>query len=425
MEDKQIKQIIIDQRSEIEGRIKKEKIIPRETFGSVKSLMKSNLVKVIMGVRRCGKSVFSYQIVKESNFGYVNFDDERFYGFEAGQLNKILAVLYELYGKMDFVFLDEIQNVEGWELFVNRLQREGHNTVVTGSNANLLSKELATHLTGRHIAIELHPFSFREFVSYKGFELKENFTTKEISELRILLEQYIQIGGFPEVLKGEEPKTYLSSLYSTIITKDILLRYKIKFVKTFKDIAAFLISNSGNQISFNKIKNTFGLRSDHTAKNYVNFMEETYLILVVPRLMNKYKESLAAPRKVYCIDTGLVNAVGFKISKDQGRKYENIVAVELQRRKRGKDIDVFYWQDIQKREVDFVIKKGLRIEQLIQVTYYLGENKEREVRSLLQASKELKCNNLLVITDDYEGEEVIKRKKIKFIPLWKWLLEVK
>lgn len=427
MEKLDLKQVIIDQKGELKNLIKREKIIEREFLDIYKKYVRSDIIKVITGIRRCGKSIFSQQLLSEQNFAYINFDDERLVALETKDLNNILEIFYEVYGEFKFVLLDEVQNIYGWELFVNRLKRQGFNIIVTGSNAKLLSKELATHLTGRHVALELFPFSFREFLNYHGISIKSLLTTRDIGLIKRKLNEYIKTGGFPETLKRSIiPKTYLQALYSTIISKDIVLRHRIKFIRTLKDIASYLITNHSSLMSFNKIKNIFNLKSIHTALNYVSFLEESYLFFFLKRLSFKQKESLVANRKVYCLDTGLINALSFKSSRDLGKLYENIVATELLRKKAWQNnIDIYYWQDIYKYEVDFVIKQGLKIKQLIQVYYSIEdyETKKREIKALLRAGHELKCKNFLVITEDKEDEETIENNKIRFMPLWKWLLE--
>jgi len=425
MEKRDLKQVIIDQKDELRDLIKREKIIDREFLNKYKKHISADIIKVITGIRRCGKSVFSYQLLKDKDFAYINFDDERLVPLETKDLNDVLEIFYEVYGKFKYILLDEVQNIYGWELFVNRLKRQGFNLIVTGSNAKLLSKELATHLTGRHIALELFPFSLREFLNFHNVNIKSLLSTKEIGLIKRRLDEYIKKGGFPETLKRNVvPEPYLKALYSTIINKDVVLRSKIRFIKTLKDISSYLITNHSCYMSFNKIKNIFSLKSTHTALNYVSFLEESYLFFFLKRLSYKQKESFIANRKVYCVDTGLINALSFKSSRDIGRLYENLVAIELLRKKALEGVDIYYWQDIYKHEVDFVIKKGLQVKQIIQACYNIEDydTRKREIKALVKASKEFKCKNLIVITEDKEEEETIGNNKIKYIPLWKWLL---
>jgi len=428
MDSAVIKSVLIDQKEFLNNFLKRS-FVERSLFNSSKKFLKSALIKVIIGARRSGKSVFAFQLLKDWDFAYINFDDEQLIGLTSKDLNSVLSCFYEIYStNFKFVFLDEIQNIAGWELFVNRLHRLNFNVIVSGSNALLLSRELATHLTGRHLQIELFPFSFKEFLIFKGIDFNKLFSTKDVSELKVAFNVFMLNGGFPEIFTEPDARTYLSSLYSTIITKDVLVRHKIKFEKNFKEMALYLISNSGNLISYNKLKNVFNLGSDHTAKDYVGFLEEAYVLFSVLRFSNKLKESFSAPRKVYCIDTGLLNAIGFKTSFNHGSVLETLVAIELLRNKSiEKNYDFYYWTDPLKNEVDFVVKQGIKVKQLIQVCYDVSNinTKEREVKALIKANKELKCNSLIVITFDFEKKENFAGKEIEFIPIWKWLLRDK
>ncbi len=420
----EITQILRDQKQELIDGLKNKKIVEREAENYFKDALNSKLIKIISGVRRCGKSVLAYLILKNKNFAYMNFDDERLFDIDT---NKILSSFYEIYGKdIKCIFLDEIQNLSNWELFVNRLHRTGFNLFVTGSNAKLLSKELATHLTGRHVTIELLPFSFREYLSVIKFN-EDIETTKGKSILKKELESYINIGGFPEIIVDKEnPKVYLRELYRKIIERDIISRYNISYRKTFREIAFTLINNPGRKISYNRIKNQFKLGSEHTIKNYLSYLEEAYIIFLLNRFSYKPVEVEKSEKKVYVIDTGIINNLSTKSSKDYGYLYENLVAVELLRRKSfDNNLEIFYWKNPQHEEVDFVVRDRLKVKQLIQVCYDIDDYdiKKRETKALLKASKELECSNLLIITNDYEGEEKVDKRKIIFIPLWKWLLE--
>ncbi len=419
---------IRDQKQELEDLLSSKTLIKREADSMLKSLIESNLIKVVSGIRRSGKSVLIYTFLKDKKFAYMNFDDDRLASIKT---EDILPAFYEVYGKdLKFIFLDEIQNLENWELFVNRIHRTGFNLLITGSNSKLLSKELATHLTGRHFQIELMPFSFREYLVSSGFSSDIN-TTKGISLLKKELRNYLDNGGFPEIVaEKENPKTYLMELYRKIIDRDIIQRHKISYKKTFKEMAFTLFSNPGTKITYNRLKNQFNLKSEHTAKNYLSHLEESYLIFILSRFSSKPVEVEKSEKKIYLVDTGFIKNVSFRTTDDYGSIYENIVAIELLRRKfLNQNTDIYYFKTSQNEEVDFVLKEGLKIKQLIQVCYDISrpDTKKREVRALINASKELKCNNLLIITDDKEGEEEAvwfgTKRKIKYIPLWKWLLE--
>jgi hypothetical protein len=412
-----LKRIIEDQRKEIEDKFK-ERIIERENTHLLKKFLKHPNILAILGIRRCGKSILSLLIAKNLNekFVYINFDDERLTGIKTEDLDKILQAFYELYGDVNLIILDEIQNVKGWELFASRLRRT-KKVIVTGSNSKLLSGELATHLTGRHIDVVLYPFSFREFLSFKP----NIYLTEDIAKTRNELSKYIKESGFPEFRKFGSG--IVVKIYEDIITKDCLRRYKIKNEETFKEMAKYLISNFSSEFTYSKLSRIFKVKDVHTVKNYVNYLKEAFLIITLDRFSPKLKQQILAPKKVYAVDHGFCNFLSFKLSKDFGKIMENIAVVDLARKKSLEPIELFYWKDYQQNEVDIVIKQGFEVKQLIQVCSDIEDydTKEREIKALLKASQELRCKNLVVITWEYEAEEKHGNKKIKFLPLWKWL----
>jgi len=417
------KSIIKEQREELENIEKEEKIIERTGLNKSKESLKYPNILAILGIRRCGKSIFSYLLAKPHKFAYINFDDERLAGLKSEDLNKILESFYELYENIDYIILDEIQNVDNWELFVNRLRRT-KKIILTGSNSKLLFGELSAHLTGRYLDIILFPFSFKEFLKLK--EVKENkvYTTQEKAEIMKTLQEYLEIGGFPEAYKFG--KGMISKIYEDILTKDILLRYNISKKEEIKKLAKYLITNSSGEVTYSKLARIFNIKHVSTISNWISYLENAFLIFRLERFDFKLKQQFIAPKKVYCIDSGLMNSIGFKFSENKGKVIENEVALELQRRKaKENSFEVYYWKDYQQNEVDFVIKKDRKVEQLIQVSYINSkeEIREREINALLKASKELRCKNLIVITWDYETEEKFDGENIKFVPLWKWLLE--
>ncbi|MBN1539747.1 MAG: ATP-binding protein [Candidatus Thermoplasmatota archaeon] len=426
MDNKVLKDIIMDQRQFISKVLEDDRIIDREVHDKWRALVEADQIKVALGARRAGKTVFSILLLRDLDFGYVNFDDERLAHLEVEDLNSVLEVLYEVHGDLRYVVLDEVQNIQGWELFVNRLHRTGIRTVVTGSNANLLSQELATHLTGRHFQMEIFPFSFREFLKYRGSGMTA-LTTKDRGDMKRALEEYIRTGGFPEVVRdpsiiGE----YLSTLYSSIITKDIIARHKIRYVKTFREMAISLISSFSTTITFNRLKKVHGLKSVHTVKNYVDHLCESYLLVLLEKYSHKPNEIKNSAKKVYVIDPGMIGVLGMRSSENIGRMMENLVMIDLLR-KRSIDpmLEFYYWKDDRNREVDFVIKRGTEIKELIQVTFSSGSTEvhERELTSLLKASADLGCSSLKVITWDQEANTVMDGKRIEFAPLWRWLTE--
>ncbi len=422
-----LRKVLMDQKYETEEKFRKTEFVEREFLENFKEFINSNLIKVTTGARRSGKSFFTYSLLKNENFGYVNFDEPMLKNVNS---NDIFSALLEIYGKnMNIIFFDEIQNMQAWELFVNKLHRSGYNLFITGSNAKLLSKELSTHLTGRHIQMEIFPFSFREYL--QALKFKEPIeTTAGQGLVKNHLLNYLENGGFPEiVVEKENPRIYLRQLFNDIVEKDIIMRYNIAYKKTFIEIANTLIDNFGNYVTSNSIKNSFGLKSVHTAKNYLYYLNESYLVYFINKLSFKPKEKEVAPKKIYVTDPGLINVVSMKFKEDFGRIIENVVAIDLLRRRSywHKTWEIYYYKDYQDHEVDFAIKDGMRIKYLIQVTYSSGKDEieKRELNSLIKASNELKCDNLTVITWDYEDEWNIENKKIRFIPLWKWLIEIR
>jgi len=427
MNTTEIKRIIQDQEIERIKLLEREKIIERDlNKENILNALSVPNILAIVGIRRCGKSVLSWNLLEGVNFGYMNFDDESLYGISAKDLNTVLKAFYELYGDINFIILDEIQNVVGWELFANRLRRT-KKVIITGSNSNLLSGDLSTHLTGRHSDFELFPFSFKEFLNYNNFKLeyakKYEYSTEVAAKLENSLEQYISLGGLPEAYSLPN---MAKTIFSDIIQKDVIRRYRIRDISVIENLASYLISNFSTEITFNKLKNIFSIGKIETLKNYVKYLQDAYLIIILERFSFKLKQQIIAPKKVYCIDTGIVSSIAFRFTEDRGKFIENIVVVELLRRKSyfQSDIEVYYYKDHQQREVDFVVKVGHVVKLLIQVCCDIDDHstKEREITSLIKASSELRCKNLLVITWDYEGEEEFEGKFIRFIPLWKWLL---
>ncbi len=412
--------ILVQQKTELEKRFK-EPYIERDTKLRIGSA-KDNLIRVIIGPRRAGKSFFvTHWLKKNAKFGYINFDDEKL--AEAKDFDKLLAEVDSLYGSPEILLLDEIQNFPKWELVASRLQRQGRKLFITGSNSNLLSRELATHLTGRHLQITVFPFSFKEFLRLQ----KQELTTAQTSEK---LFEYTTHGGYPEPLvKNINHNEYLSTLFDSILFKDIVKRYKIRKPNAIEDLAQFLLSNVGSEYSFQRLAEVTKSKSAHTVQKYLSYLEEAFLLFSLKRFSFKTREQLASNKKIYAIDNGFISAKSTKSTQDTGKLYENIVAVHLKKAEIDGKLDLYYWKNPQHEEVDFIIKEGTKITKLIQVCYDVSnpDTKKREIRALIKAKQELKCNELIVLTNDYEAEENTEwfgeKAKIKFIPLWKWLLK--
>lgn len=418
-----LKSVIKEQWLELENIQRTERIILRERLSEAETYLKHPNILVVTGVRRCGKSIFSYLLERKHKFGYINFDDERIFGLKSSDLDAVLQAFYELYGEIDYIVLDEIQNVAGWELFANRLRRSKR-VVLTGSNSNLLSSELATHITGRYVDIKLFPFSFKEYLDFKGFPLSNAYTTQEKAVIMNHLEDYLVNGGMPEVYKFG--KTILLRIYNDILTKDVVVRHKIKKSDELKKMAKYIISNVSEEITYSSLARNIGIKHISTVSKWISYLEECFLILKLERFDFKLKQQFIAPKKVYCIDSGIVDSIGFKFSENKGRIFENVIAIQLQRKKeKDHELEVYYWKDHSQKEVDFVLKKRQKIVELIQATAISSQEelKEREIEALVTASEKLKCNALTIITQNVGSELNVKNKIINLVPLWKWLLE--
>ena len=413
--------VIKEQEERMQQLFRKERMISRDLIINPEKVG-TGAANIIIGPRRCGKSVFALQLVNKENFGYANFDDERL-NIKANELNKVLEAIYTLKGNVELIVFDEIQEVLGWERFVSRLV-DSKRLIITGSNAKMMSKELATYMTGRHVDTELLPFGFAEFLDYKGFkkETSSVYTTSEKAKVVSFLKEYLEIGGFPLGIKLG--KGYLADLYRDIIQKDILQRHGVRMSEKLSALARYLIVGSASEISYNRLRNIFEIASKHTIQDWISYMEQAYILFKIERFSFKLKESIIAPKKIYAIDLGLMNML--VPEHDIGRTMETAVAIELIRRKSylKLGVQINYWKNQRHNEVDFVIRHERKVLELIQVTYastYTDIN-PREINRLLEASVELRCNKLRIITWDYEEKKRIEGKTIAFIPLWKWLL---
>lgn len=410
--DKNILQLVIlDQRTSFE---KKETFVKRNVD---RATIDSKKITIISGIRRSGKSTVLKQIsTSVQGYYYCNFEDERLLDFSYLDFQSLNEVFLETFGEQGVFFFDEIQNIVGWERFVRRLFDQGYKIFVTGSNAALLSSELATSLTGRYLKIELYPFSFQEFLSFRQVDISRYWTTREKSALARHFQDYCMLGGFPEVVKSGN-KDELTQLYQDVLIKDLLVRFKIREVKAFRELAFYLISHVATPISFNNLKKLLGFKSVTTVKNYIDFLEEAYLFFSVSKFDYSVKKQIINDRKMYCIDTGLSGAVGFSFSENRGRVLENIVFLELKRR--GKE--VYYYQG--KKECDFLLRHGGVVTDAIQVTDGLTqENEQREVAGVLEAMDSHALKKGLVLTLNQERDIVIDRRTIEVRPLLKWLL---
>ncbi|MEK6874064.1 MAG: ATP-binding protein [Nanoarchaeota archaeon] len=416
MDRTELKEVIVDQNS----RQEQENLVDREIFSKVESYIKNDFVIIISGIRRCGKSALLFQIRKKHSGYYLNFDDERLINFKIEDFKILEELFIELYGEKKIYYFDEIQNIPIWERFVRRLHDERKKVFITGSNASMLSKELGTHLTGRYLMLQMFPFSFKEFLSLKKFEIDEKSAYLTVSRAKIKknFSEYFISGGFPEYLK-ELNTDYLKTLYENIVYRDILVRYKIPNEKSLKELANLAINSISKEISFNSIKKILGLGSSTTVKDYFDYLENSFIIFLIFKFDYSLRKQMYYNKKVYCIDNGLAKYLGFRVTPDNGKLLENIVFIELKRRAR----EIYYYSD--KKECDFVVKKGSKITQVIQCCYELTrDNKEREIAGLTEAIDKFKLKEGIILTYDQEEEIVIKgNKKVIVKPVWKWLLE--
>jgi len=418
---------------EIDTGIKRDRYL--KEFISV--LTSTDQVLCITGVRRSGKSTLIKQIAKEiskdegnKNTLIINFEDERF----SERSLKLLLEIYNCYlekvkpdRKKPFIFLDEIQNIHEWERFVRGMhERKEAKLVVSGSSSKLLSAELATLLTGRHITITTYPLSFKEFLVFKNIPIQSDLEiTARRTEIKKLLHEYLEFGGFPEVVLSSEKKRILLSYFETILSKDIIERFRIREREKVKALAKFYLTNISSLITFNKISEFLDMPLT-TIERFSNYLETAHLIFFIKRFSYSFKEQEKSPRKIYSIDCGLSNTIGFRFTENFGRIMENIVATELKiRQMASPELEVYYWKDYQQREVDFVLKDKTQVQQVIQVSYDIEDmnTKERERRSILKAMNEFKLKEGLIITESFEQDEEIDGNTIVYKPLWKWLTE--
>ncbi|MBX8640143.1 MAG: ATP-binding protein [Thermoplasmata archaeon] len=362
---------------------------------------------MISGIRRCGKSTLLRQVMRNARcFAYFNFEDPRTAGMESGDLLKLDSALTEAYGKFDIYLLDEIQNINGWETFVRSMLDRKKHFVITGSNASLLSRELGTKLTGRHLRHELFPFSYGEFLKFTSSAAgPDSFG------------EYTRMGGFPEYIRYGRNEI-LQELLNDILARDIVVRQKLRNPQTVKEMALYLLSNTGGEFSYNKLAKMFNLGSTNSAIAYVSYLEDSYLLFTVSRFDYSMKKQAISPKKVYSIDSGLYRANSISFTPNKGRILENQVFLNMRRHGR----QVYYYKG--KRECDFVVREGNSIVRAIQVCYDIDDdNRDREIKGLVEAMETFGLKEGLLLTCNQEDEMEFSERKIAIKPVWKWFLE--
>lgn len=420
----EIEKVLLEQQDELEA-LEREMLIHRPEEDLIN--LKSKLAQVVIGVRRSGKSTLCFNALRKAgvHYAYANFDDERLEELETKDLDNILQTLYKIYGKFDYLFLDEIQNIDGWPLFVNRLLRQRIHILITGSNAKLLSTELASHLTGRHHKIELFPFSFKDWCTIKELDYTR-LTTKNRGLISRAYEEYFRQGGFPELVSGEEnPKEYIGTLIDNIITQDIQKRYKIRNVDALKRLAHHILNENPSIVVKDTLQDIIGIKSERTLGNYLLYLNQAYLVSTINKYSSKSRERTRG-EKSYAIDIAFMNKRENAFSGENlGWRLETIVYLELLRRKAGTENDIYYFQG-RSAEADFVVCDGNKALAIYQVSYDISNEKtrKREIKGCIAGAKATKCNNIFLITD--HESEIIEEDgyTIQVIPIWEWLINL-
>ncbi len=412
MDQNILQQIIDDQLLSLNA---KNNDLDRSALGE--KLLSNPFISVISGLRRSGKSTLMLQLAKKfPDFYYIDFDDERFLQFEVNDFNNLVIALKKRYHSTVF-FLDEIQNINGWERFVRRLHNEGNKVFITGSNAKLLSGELASHLTGRYLKMELYPFSFKEILDYKNVKIIGKSSQANAGILNEF-DTYVENGGIPDFIKYNNTE-FLKRLYEDVIQKDLIAKFGIRNNLAFRKITQYLMTNFTKEISYNSLSRILGIQSVNSIKDYIGILQDSYLIFELYKYDYSLKRQYTSNKKIYTIDNGIRNRVAFRFGQDLGNLLENIVFIELKRRKK----ELYFYKTKNNLEVDFFVKENHP--QLIQVSYSIEDynTKERELKSLKTAMDELNLKEGLILT--YNSFDNIKmgNKIINIRPTWKWLIE--
>lgn len=424
IDEKVILQVLAEQQEEIES-YKPQKWVTRKE----ESLFEFNttMAQVVIGVRRSGKSTICHKVLLERGirYGYVNLDDDRLADMQVKDLNTVLSCVYQLYGTdISYLVLDEIQDVDGWYLFVNRLMRTSLHIFITGSNAKLLSGELATHLTGRYNEIHLYPFSFSEYCQYHQIDT-QSITTKADADRKRAFMDYIHDGGFPEMQGLRNKRAYVQSLIEAILRKDIQKRFKIRHIEALRKLAHHLINNACQEVNYDDLSDMLGI-ADKTAKKYVDYLSQAFLIQLMTRHSFKSQERIRN-QKAYIVDTGMQsNRDNALAPENLGWRLENVAYIELLRRCSHDFLDVYYYKPTARaKEVDFVVCDKNKAVELIQVAYAIDTQRvyDRETSSLVKASDALSCNHLTLVAFSPTRDVVVEGKTIHIVSVLEWLLQ--
>lgn len=411
-----MKTIILNQRRERDELMSRPYLM-RRSNQDTDLLLSSSLIKLITGPRRVGKSTQALLMLRDKNFAYLNFDNYSL--LDAWDANLVMRMLDDVYPGYEYILLDEVQNLDGWDLWVSELYRLGKNLVITGSNARMLSSEMATVLTGKYLQLEMLPFSLEEFFDWNKLDL-HFLNPEDKTNSLVLADDYLRNGGYPEVVASRQlTRSYLDTLFDSIVWKDVAKRHNLRNVTDLNNLAMYLVSNFCNPVSANDLTTELGFSSVNTTRKYMDYLHEPYLFYYLSRYNNKLKLMKKAPRKVYVVDNGFVTSKAFSLSDNLGRLLENQVFIELVRR--GYDVErtMFYYRSRNDKEVDFVLRKEAHIERLVQVCYDMSNPKteKREVDSIVECAGELKCSNLVIVTNNDKRTIEKDGYKIDVVPI--------
>jgi len=419
---------IIEQQAEEKSRILEIKLVPRAVLTKLQEALPSNLIKVITGPRRAGKSCLALDALRLTNFAYVNFEDDLLLN-HLGNSDDLMKALFQVYPNPDYFFFDEIQNLSQWGPFLNKLQRRGHNLIVTGSNAQLLSSELASSLTGRHIPLTVLPLGFKEYLTVQrslGKQYESMSSAKGHAQHVAEFTRYYIHGGFPECITTTiDSKAYLSTLLDSILLKDIVQRFRLKRPDSLYRMVTYLLHNVGSVLNLSRLASACGIGSQDTVTKYLDHVVASFIFVMLGRFSFKTRATLMEPRKPYIIDPGFAFARGAYLEMREGMMLENAVLIELLRRGFRPNLDLFYYRSKNDFEIDFVIHNGQKISQVIQVCHSLKDQatRTRELRGIFAAHKELHCNNATILTWDEDGIFEYEDMEIKARPVWSWMLD--
>ena len=411
-----MKTIILNQRRDRDELMSRPYLM-RRSNQDTDLLLSSSLIKLITGPRRVGKSTQALLMLRDKNFAYLNFDNYSL--LDAWDANLVMRMLDDVYPGYEYILLDEVQNLDGWDLWVSELYRLGKNLVITGSNARMLSSEMATVLTGKYLQLEMLPFSLEEFFDWNKLDL-HCLNPEDKTNSLVLADDYLRNGGYPEVVASRQlTRSYLDTLFDSIVWKDVAKRHNVRNVTDLNNLAMYLVSNFCNPVSANDLTTELGFSSVNTTRKYMDYLHEPYLFYYLSRYNNKLKLMKKAPRKVYVVDNGFVTSKAFSLSDNLGRLLENQVFIELVRR--GYDVErtMFYYRSRNDKEVDFVLCKEAHIERLVQVCYDMSNPKteKREVDSIVECAGELKCSNLVIVTNNDKRTIEKDGYKIDVVPI--------